>query len=223
MKRYFFSTLFRKIIAAFSGFLLVIFLIGHLAGNLQLILLTGEVAQKQFNAYALFMTTNPAVKILSYSTYISILLHTILTIGLTIQSRKARPISYSVSNTNNNSSWASKNMALLGSIILIFIIVHMRSFWYEMHFGNIPFDQWGNKDLFSVTILAFDDIWYTLFYIISMLFLGIHLSHGIESGFQTLGLKNKKFNLLIKFSSVILSIIISFSFSIIPIILYMRS
>ena len=65
MNSYFSSTLFRKTLAALSGLFLVIFLIGHLIGNLQLILLSGEAAQKQFNEYALFMTTNPAVKILS--------------------------------------------------------------------------------------------------------------------------------------------------------------
>ena len=166
MKKYFLSTLFRKILAAFSGFFLVTFLIGHLIGNFQLILLTGDIAQKQFNEYALFMTTNPVIKILSYITYVSILLHTILTIGLTIQSKKSRPIPYAISSGNKTSSWSSKNMALLGTLLLLFIIVHMRSFWYEMHFGIISVDQWGNKDIYNVTISAFKQTWYTIFYII---------------------------------------------------------
>ena len=66
MTQYFFSTLFKKTLAAFSGLFLVTFLIGHLVGNLQLVLYTGELAQQKFNLYALFMTTNPLVKILSY-------------------------------------------------------------------------------------------------------------------------------------------------------------
>ena len=96
MNSYFSSTLFRKTLAALSGLFLVIFLIGHLIGNLQLILLSGEAAQKQFNEYALFMTTNPAVKILSIVTYTSILLHILLTIILVLQSKQARPIGYAV-------------------------------------------------------------------------------------------------------------------------------
>ena len=210
-------------LAALSGLFLVTFLLGHLLGNLQLIFLNGEIAQKQFNAYALFMTTNPLVKILSYVTYASILLHTILTISLAIKSKKARPIPYSVSSANKNSTWSSKNMALLGTLILLFVVVHLRSFWYEMHFGSILNDPWGNKDLYSVTVLAFQELWYTSFYVLSMIILGIHLSHGIESGFQTIGLKNKKFSFLIKLVSLTLSIAISFSFAIIPIILYIRS
>ena len=223
MTQYFFSTLFKKTLAAFSGLFLVTFLIGHLVGNLQLVLYTGELAQQKFNLYALFMTTNPLVKILSYATYFSITLHVFITIGLTIHSRKARPISYAVSSGNKNSSWISKNMTLLGILILIFIIVHLRSFWYQMHFGSIPLDSLGNKDLYNVTIVAFENLWYTVFYVISMLILGIHLKHGIESSFQTLGLKNKKYTSLIKTISIILSAMISFSFAIIPIILYIRS
>tara|TARA_A100000164_G_C21837991_1_gene738674 strand:+ start:348 stop:1019 length:672 start_codon:yes stop_codon:yes gene_type:complete len=223
MKQYFLSTLFRKMLAGVTGLFLVTFLLGHLFGNLQLILLTGEVAKQKFNAYALFMTTNPAVKLLSYITYSAIILHTLLTVGLALKARKARPIAYEVSSGNKNSSWSSKNMALLGTLILLFLVVHLRSFWYEMHFGSIPFDAWGNKDLYTVTVSAFKESWYTIFYIISMIVLGFHLKHGIESGFQTIGLKNKKFAKLIKLGSLTLSIFISFSFASIPIIIYFRS
>ena len=223
MNSYFSSNIFRKTVAGISGLFLVIFLIGHLIGNLQLILLNDSIVQKQFNEYALFMTTNPAVKILSYLTYFSIIFHTLLTIGLTIQSKQSRPIPYAVSSGNKNSSWSSKNMAILGTLILIFLIIHLRSFWYHMHFGVIPVDTWGNKDLYSVTISAFEELWYTIFYVISMVALGIHIKHGIESSFQTLGIKNKKFTSLIHVTSLILSILLSSSFAIIPIIIYIKS
>ena len=132
MNNYFTSTIFRKILAALSGLFLTLFLFGHLAGNLQLFI-SGVEGQTQFNKYALFMTTNPAVKLLSILTYSSILLHVILTLYLAFKSRQARPIGYAVSSGNSNSSWSSNNMAILGTFLLLFIIVHMRSFWYEMH------------------------------------------------------------------------------------------
>ena len=157
MKLYFSSKIFQKALAAFSGGFLVLFLVGHLAGNLQLFI-PGELGQKQFNAYALFMTTNPAVIALSYVTYTSIILHSILTVYLVIKSKLARPIKYQVSSGNSNSSWASRNMAFLGTMLLIFIIIHLRSFWYEMHFGDIGIDKWGNKDLHTVTVSAFQNI-----------------------------------------------------------------
>ena len=185
------SKIFRKALAAITGGFLILFLIGHLAGNLQLFI-PGELGQKQFNAYALFMTTNPAVMGLSYFTYFSIILHTVLTIALTIKSKSARPVKYLADGGYTNSSWPSRNMALLGTLLLIFIIIHLKSFWYEMHFGSVEMDLWGNKDLHSVTVTAFHELWYVLIYLVSMIALGFHLKHGLESAFQTLGVRTRK-------------------------------
>ncbi|WP_432672281.1 succinate dehydrogenase cytochrome b subunit [Flavobacterium sp. SM2513] len=126
------SSLAKKYWMALTGLFLCLFLAGHLAGNLQLIF--GDALQ--FNQYALFMTTNPAVKLLSYVTYISILFHAFDGILLTIQNKKARPIGYAKENPSANSNWASRNMAILGSLILIFIVTHMVSFWAVMHFDD---------------------------------------------------------------------------------------
>ena len=221
MKLYFSSKIFQKALAAFSGGFLVLFLIGHLAGNLQLFI-PGELGQKQFNSYALFMTTNPAVIALSYVTYTSIILHSILTVYLVIKSKFARPIKYQVSSGNSNSSWASRNMAFLGTMLLIFLIIHLRSFWYEMHFGDIGIDKWGNKDLHTVTVSAFQNIFYTGFYILSMLMLAFHLSHGVGSAFQTLGLNTSKYEKSITFFGKGIAIIIPLIFATIPIALYVR-
>lgn len=129
------SSLAKKYWMALTGLFLCLFLAGHLAGNLQLIFGT----QLQFNEYALFMTTNPAVKILSYVTYISILFHAIDGFILTIQNRKARPVKYVKTNPSANSGFASRNMAVLGTLILVFIVTHMTNFWAKMHFDeDIP-------------------------------------------------------------------------------------
>ena len=106
-------------LASLSGLFLVTFLIGHLVGNLQLFI-PGIQGQTQFNKYALFMTTNPVVKILSIITYSAIILHIFITLYLVIQSRKARPVGYAVSGGNDTSDWSSRNMAILGTIILFF-------------------------------------------------------------------------------------------------------
>ena len=221
MRLYFNSKIFQKAIAALSGGFLVLFLIGHLAGNLQLFI-TGESGQKQFNEYALFMTTNPAVMLLSYITYFSILLHSVLTIFLTIKSRSVRPIKYLVNGGSSSSTWSSRNMAFLGTVLLIFLIVHLRSFWYEMHFGEIGIDKWGNKDLHTVTVVAFENIFYTVFYIISMIMLAFHLHHGVESAFQTLGLNTLKYERTINLIGRGIAVIIPLIFATIPIALYVR-
>ncbi len=130
------SSITKKYWMALTGLFLCLFLVGHLLGNLQLLL---PNASEKFNAYALFMTTNPAVKILSYVTYISILFHAIDGILLTVKNRKARPVKYAKSNPGANSSFASRNMAVLGTLLLVFIVTHMVNFWAKMHFDkNMP-------------------------------------------------------------------------------------
>jgi succinate dehydrogenase / fumarate reductase cytochrome b subunit len=132
------SSIAKKYWMALTGLFLCLFLAGHLAGNLQLIFGTSQ----QFNEYALFMTSNPAVKLLSYVTYISIVFHSIDGILLTIQNKKARPIAYAKNNPGPNSSFSSRNMAVLGTVILVFIVTHMVNFWAKMHFDeNMPLVQ----------------------------------------------------------------------------------
>ncbi len=129
------SSIAKKYWMALTGLFLCLFLAGHLLGNLQLIFSDA----KHFNDYALFMTSNPAVKLLSYLTYVSILFHAIDGIMLTIQNKAARPVGYAKSNPSANSSFASRNMAVLGTIILVFIVTHMVNFWAKMHFDkNMP-------------------------------------------------------------------------------------
>jgi succinate dehydrogenase / fumarate reductase cytochrome b subunit len=148
------SSLAKKYWMALTGLFLCVFLIGHLVGNLQLIY--GDALQ--FNKYALFMQTNPAIKVLSYLTYISILFHAIDGIVLTVQNKKARPVSYAMNTPQKNSVWASRNMAVLGTLILIFIVTHMVNFWAKMHFDEkmplqtITIDMGGMKqDLYLTT------------------------------------------------------------------------
>ncbi|AXG74025.1 succinate dehydrogenase [Flavobacterium arcticum] len=129
------SSLGKKYWMALTGLFLCLFLTGHLLGNLQL-LSSGKDAALHFNQYALFMTSNPAVKLLSYLTYLSILFHAIDGILLAVQNRKARPIQYANNKPQANTIWASRNMAVLGTIILVFIVTHMVNFWAKMHFDE---------------------------------------------------------------------------------------
>lgn len=146
------SSLAKKYWMAFTGLFLCLFLAGHLAGNLQLLVPNNAL---NFNKYALFMTTNPVIKILSYLTYLSILFHAVDGIMLTIQNKKARPIGYAKTD-GSSSSFASRNMAVLGTVILVFIATHMVNFWAKMHFDkNMPLmtktiEVEGNKQQFYV-------------------------------------------------------------------------
>lgn len=132
------SSIAKKWWMALTGLFLCLFLVGHLLGNLQLIFITGDEGQRAFNEYAYFMTHNPLIKILSYLTYFSILFHAVDGFMLTIQNKKARPINYAYNKPGRNTQLPSRYMAILGSAILIFIIMHMANFWAKMHFSNMP-------------------------------------------------------------------------------------
>jgi succinate dehydrogenase / fumarate reductase cytochrome b subunit len=123
---------------AFTGLFLCLFVTVHMSGNLQLFLNDGG---KAFNQYAVTMTTFPPIKVISYVNYATILLHAFNGLYLWNRNRKARPVKY-VSKKAPSASWASKNMGILGTILLIFIVIHMSDFWREYHWGDIPAKQY---------------------------------------------------------------------------------
>ena len=126
------SSIAKKYYMALTGLFLCVFLIGHLIGNLQLVVKMGEEGRRAFNEYAYFMTHNPAIMVLSYLTYFSILFHAVDGIVLVIQNKKARPVNYVFNKPSSNSSRPSRHMALLGTLVLIFIATHMSNFWWKM-------------------------------------------------------------------------------------------
>ncbi len=216
---YFLSSLSKKYFMAATGLFLCIFLLGHLAGNLQLFL-TDEAGKLQFNEYALFMTTFPVVKILSYLTYFSIVFHVIDGVLLTIQNRKARPVSYAYSRPDKNTNFPARNMAILGSLILVFIVLHMSNFWVKMHWGDLALDANGNRDLHTEVMLSFKTWWYTVVYVVSMAVLGFHLWHGFQSGFQSLGLNHPRYTPIIKKTGFAFAVVVPALFAAIPVYIY---
>ncbi|HEY8934973.1 MAG TPA: succinate dehydrogenase cytochrome b subunit [Cyclobacteriaceae bacterium] len=213
------STLGKKLIMALTGLFLISFLIIHLIGNLQL--LKHDDGQA-FNIYAQFMTHNPVIKTISYTLYTSILVHVIWAIMLTAKNRSARgTTSYVVSN--KSTKWASRNMGILGTFIFIFLVIHMRQFWAEMHWGSVPvvsYDGEEVKNLYETCKLAFANVWYVALYTVSMVMLGFHLWHGFASAFQTLGLNHQKYNPIINFVGKAFAIIVPALFAIIPILMF---
>ena len=214
------STLGRKLIMALTGLFLIIFLIGHVSGNALLFKNDGGQA---FNEYAEFMTTNQFVQVLSILTYVSIIGHVVYSVFLTIRNRKARPIGYAVRNASTNSSWSSRNMGILGTLILIFLVIHLQGFWYQMHWGDMPYVTYDGieyKDLYRIVVFAFQELWFVILYVVSMVFLAFHLAHGFASAFQTLGLNHNKYTPAIKTIGLLFSILVPALFAAMPIYIY---
>ncbi len=214
------STIGRKLLMALTGLFLILFLVVHLIGNLQLL---KNDDGESFNVYAQFMTSNPLIMTISYVNYACILLHVLWALLLTIRNKNARGgQGYAV--IKNSSPWTSRNMGILGTFILIFLVIHLRGFWYEMHWGGIPtanYDGVEVKNLYATVNEAYSNVWYVAVYVFSMLMLAFHLWHGFASAFQTLGLNHLKYNSLIANVGRAFAIIIPALFALIPIWMFL--
>lgn len=217
------SSLGRKVIMSLTGLFLSSFLIVHMAGNLQLFKADGGRA---FNEYTYFMTHNPLILTVSYLLYTSILVHALMAFILTRHNRDSRPVQYAYSKPEVNSDWSSRNMGILGTILLLFIIIHMRTFWYEMHFGSVPMAEYDGKeykDLYAVVKVAFGEWWYVLLYVVCMVALGYHLAHGFQSGFQSLGIRHKKYTPAIELvGRYFFAVIIPLAFAAMPVYVFLQ-
>nr|WP_293832965.1 succinate dehydrogenase cytochrome b subunit [uncultured Arsenicibacter sp.] len=217
------SSLGRKVIMSLTGLFLCSFLVVHMAGNLQLFKGDGGRA---FNEYTYFMTHNPLIITVSYLLYTSIIVHASMALILTRHNQDSRPVKYAYAKPEANSPWSSRNMGVLGTVLLIFIVLHMRTFWFEMHFGSVPMAEYDGKeykDLYTVVVAAFSQLWYVAVYVVCMIALGYHLVHGFKSGFQTLGVRHKKYTPLIEFlGTFVFAIVIPALFAVMPIYMYLK-
>lgn len=147
------SSIGKKLIMALTGLFLCTFLIVHVVGNLQLFKSDQGLA---FNTYTVFMTTNPVIRTISYGLYAFILIHAFDGFYLAYKNRQARG-GKGYATVNNQSTWASRNMALLGTILLVYIVVHMGDFWFEYKFGYIPFKKY-TIDLAEGKVISTEDM-----------------------------------------------------------------
>ncbi|MBM3178395.1 MAG: succinate dehydrogenase cytochrome b subunit [Bacteroidetes bacterium] len=214
------STLGRKLMMALTGLFLILFLAVHLAGNLQLLKDDGG---RSFNIYAEFMSTNPLIQIVSKGNFAFILIHVIWAIMLTSKNKSARgPVGYAEAS-GKSSHWTSRNMGILGTLVLVFIVVHLKDFWAQMHFGAMPtvdYDGTSYRDIYSLVNEWFNVGWYVALYVFCMAAVGFHLYHGFASAFQTLGLNHLKYNGLIQVVGRAFAIIVPLLFAAIPVLMF---
>lgn len=197
-----------------TGLFLCSFLVVHLVGNLTLFYKDGGEA---FNIYSEFMAHNPVIRVMEIVLVLGFLFHIYDAIVLTRRNKSARPVGYAENHPQENSTWSSRNMGLLGTIILVFLLVHLWNFFVPARFGGleaIPDKDYEN--LYAEVVKAFQNPIYVGLYVISMIALAYHLIHGFQSAFQSLGLTHKKYTPFIKTFGVAFSVLISLGFALIP-------
>jgi succinate dehydrogenase / fumarate reductase cytochrome b subunit len=212
------SSIGKKLIMGITGLFLILFLIVHCFLNSLIFFNDGGVT---FNTGAHFMANNWIIRAGEIVLFIGLLTHIYQGFRLTFENQAARPVKYAAYNGNANSKWYSRSMGLLGTLILIFLIVHLANFWVVSRFTGIPTeDALGQEDLFAVMREAFHNIWIVILYVLAMVSLAYHLLHGFASAFQTLGWNHKKYTPIIKGIGFWYSILIALIFAAMPIAVY---
>ncbi|WP_158796594.1 succinate dehydrogenase cytochrome b subunit [Pedobacter sp. L105] len=212
------SSIGKKLIMGITGLFLILFLIVHCFINSLIFLNDGGLT---FNLGANFMATNWLIRGSEVILMLGLLLHIVQGLRLTLQNQAARPIKYAVNNGNANSKWYSRSMGLLGTLLLIFLIVHLSQFWVKSRFTGIPNEDInGHHDLYGVMKEAFQNIWVVVLYVLAMISLAYHLLHGFASAFQTLGWNHRKYSPVIKKVGIWYSIIIALLFAAMPVAIY---
>ncbi|WP_231426779.1 MULTISPECIES: succinate dehydrogenase cytochrome b subunit [Pedobacter] len=212
------SSIGKKFIMGATGIFLILFLIVH-AGINALIFLDDQGLT--FNIGAHFMATNWIIRAGEVVLMLGLLAHIFQALRLTLQNQKARPVKYAEYDGKANSKWYSRSMGLLGTLLLIFLVVHLKDFWVVSRFTGIPtVDANGHEDLYAVMKIKFQEPLRVGVYVLAMVSLCYHLLHGFASAFQTMGWNHSKYNGIIKGAGVWYSIIISIVFAAMPIAIY---
>ncbi|MBS1517606.1 MAG: succinate dehydrogenase cytochrome b subunit [Bacteroidetes bacterium] len=212
----------KKIGMGITGLFLISFLLVHCAINATIFLNDGG---NIFNEAAHFMGTNIFIRIMEIVLFAGIIGHILQAMIVTIDNRKANSVKYDVFDGKANSKWYSRWMGLLGTLILMFLIVHLLDFWVPARFTglNIPpvmIDGNEYENMYAKMLEVFSVGWVVVVYILGMISLAYHLMQGFQSAFQSLGLNHKMYTPMIRMFGKIFSILIPLIFALMPLAIY---
>ena len=205
---FFRSSIGKKVLMSLTGLFLVTFLIEHLIGNL---LLLRSDNGAFYDAYGEFMSSNLLVRTIEVLLFASLLGHAVSGVMVWLENRRARPQQYEVYRLNENTPLASRITMLTGSIVFIFLVVHLRTFFIPTRFAD------SHPSTALLVQRAFSSPWYSGFYVLALILLAYHLRHGFQSAFQTLGLRGKKFDGVMDAIAFLVWFVIPAGFAILPV------
>ena len=202
-------------IIAVTGVILILFVIGHLLGNLQIFL-----GPEWINAYSQHLRDlGPLLWLIRVFLLTTVILHIYFTILLAIENRRARPERY-IDRQYVKASWASRHMVVSGLVVLAFIIFHLLHFTgrkFNPQFPLLKLDPLNRYDVYSMMVYGFQNVYVSTFYIVGLLLLTLHLTHGSSSFFQSLGLNNQRVTPRLAIGGRILAWLLFIGYTSIPI------
>lgn len=202
-----------KWVMAITGVLFLLWLIGHLVGNLGVF-----AGSEVFNAYAAFLKANAGLLwTIRIGLIVVVVLHVLAGLRLAQLNRQARPVGYQ-GYKYREASWASRTMPWSGIVILAFVVFHLLHFTIGTIFpaSFAVTDEAGRHDVYRMLVEGFSHPWVVILYVVAMVLVGLHLSHGIWSSTQTLGLNGRKWTPFALVAGKWLGILIAAGFIIIP-------
>ncbi|HUJ09492.1 MAG TPA: succinate dehydrogenase cytochrome b subunit [Verrucomicrobiae bacterium] len=208
------SSLGKKFLVAITGAALFIFVIGHLLGNLQIF-----IGREAINRYGHFLQSTPEILWPArIGLLVCVVIHIWLSATLTIENYTSRETRYAVKRVVD-ASLASRTMIWSGLIIFSFVCFHLAHFtllWIHPEYRNLYDPQTGYHDIYRMMVIGFSNPWVSGFYAVSIGLLCIHLGHGIESMFQSLGLKNEAWAARINVVGIVVAVLIFLGYVSIP-------
>jgi succinate dehydrogenase / fumarate reductase, cytochrome b subunit len=220
-KSFFASSIGKKFTMGLTGLFLISFLVIHCTVNSMIFFNDGG---EMFNTYAHFMSHNYIVRVLEIGLFAGLLAHIFQGLILWRQNKAARPVGYATNAANTNSKWYSRSMGLLGTLLLLFLVLHVSKFFVSTKIAL--YGDGGSNDasynLFEEMKEYFQhNLWAVVLYVIGVIALFWHLLHGFPSAFQTLGLNHKKYTPIIKAAGLWFSIIVCVLFALMPVALHL--
>lgn len=218
------SSVGKKWVMALTGLFLITFLVVHAGINACIWANDGGA---MFNKAAHFMGSMIVIRIIEIGLFIGFFIHIIQGLVLEFQNRRNRGIAYKVNLGSTGSKWYSRSMGLLGTIILLFLIIHWKHFWIPSRFTGVPEPEMlldngkSIHNLFALMQVTFQELWVVIVYVVACFSLCWHLIHGFESAFRTVGVSNSKYLVLIKNIGIGYSVIISLVFALMPVSMYL--
>jgi succinate dehydrogenase / fumarate reductase cytochrome b subunit len=206
------SSIGKKFMMAVTGSFLLIFLVVHLIGNITLFF--GPCA---FNAYVSALDViKPLIRVIEVVLLAAFILHIFNGVRLWIENKIARGVTYKVNGSSENSTLFSRTMFVTGSIVFIFLVLHLGTFFWRFNVHD-PEGLANHHQYFDIVVGFLQMPWYSILYIIAVILLGFHLNHGFQSAFQTFGWNHNKYTPLIKKLGTIYAIIMALGFASMPI------
>lgn len=224
-KNMFTSSVGKKLVMAFTGIFLILFLIVH-AGLNACIWANDEGLM--FNKAAHFMGSFIVPRVLEIGLFVGIILHIVQGYMLTLENRSKRSVGYAV-NYAKGSKWYSRSMALLGTLLLMFLVMHIYHFWTPSRLGGMAgiksltvFDKNGvaYHNLYAEMKQVFENVFVVILYVLACGSLAYHLAHGFQSAFKTIGIHNKRYHTLISTIGYGFAILIPLAFAMMPLSFY---